>query len=121
MKKILSACVVLMGVALSLPAQGFQFTHINNANSNLAYDSIRELFQDSRGYIWIGTYKGLSRFDGTRMKNYDRHDFGIESDFINVISEDANGDVWIGTDNGIVIYDYSEDAFRTLSSLSDSE
>ena len=121
MKKILSACVVLMGVALSLPAQGFQFTHINNANSNLAYDSIRELFQDSRGYIWIGTYKGLSRFDGTRMKNYDRHDFGIESDFINVIREDANGDVWIGTDNGIVIYDYSEDAFRTLSSLSDSE
>ena len=121
MKKVLSVSLLSMAIALSLAAQGLQFTHINKANANLAYDSIRELFQDSRGYIWIGTYKGLSRFDGTRMKNYDRHDFGIESDFVNVISEDSNGNVWIGTDNGIVIYDYREDVFRTLSSLTDSD
>lgn len=119
-KIILSTILSLLGSLLQVSAQGLQFTHVNNANSGLAYDSIREMFQDSRGFIWIGTYKGLSRFDGTRMKNYDRHDFGIGSDFVNVINEDSNGNVWIGTDNGIVVYDYRKDVFNTLSSLSES-
>ena len=66
----------------------------------MSYDSIRDIFQDSRGYVWIGTYKGLSRYDGKRFKNYDREDFGVTSDFINVIKEDLDGNLWIGTDNG---------------------
>ena len=106
----------------SLRAQHNLFSHFNKENSGLSYDSVREIFQDSRGYIWIGTYKGLSRYDGTRFKNYDRGDFGVTSDFINVIREDLQGNLWIGTDNGVVIYDYAEDKFVKLSSVvSDQE
>ena len=83
----------------------------------MSYDSVRDIFQDSRGYVWIGTYKGLSRYDGKRFKNYDRDDLGVTSDFINVIKEDLDGNLWIGTDNGVVIYDYAEDEFRRLSSV----
>ena len=86
----------------------------------MSYDSVRDIFQDSRGYVWIGTYKGLSRYDGKRFKNYDRHDLGVTSDFINVIKEDLDGNLWIGTDNGVVIYNYADDEFRRLSSMVDS-
>lgn len=86
----------------------------------MSYDSVRDIFQDSRGYVWIGTYKGLSRYDGKRFKNYDRDDLGVISDFINVIKEDIDGNLWIGTDNGVVIYNYAADEFRRLSSIVDS-
>ena len=101
----------------SLRAQHNLFSHFNKENSGLSYDSVREIFQDSRGYIWIGTYKGLSRYDGTRFKNYDRGDFGVTSDFINVIREDLDGNLWIGTDNGVVVYDYTEDVFSRLADM----
>ena len=110
--------MLMSGVTFgSLRAQHYLFTHLNKENSGLSYDSVREIFQDSRGYVWVGTYKGLSRYDGTRFKNYDREDFGITSDFINVIREDVNGNLWIGTDNGVVVYDYAADVFSRLSDM----
>ena len=120
-KKALIAILLLVsGVSFcSLRAQHNLFSHLNKENSGLSYDSVREIFQDSRGYIWIGTYKGLSRYDGTRFKNYDRKDFGVTSDFINVIREDLDGNLWIGTDNGVVIYNYTDDLFSRLSDIVD--
>lgn len=117
MKRILFMFLLLMfGVAvLPLQAQQYLFSHFNKTESGLSYDSIREIFQDSRGYMWIGTYKGLSRYDGIRFKNYDRRDFGVSSDFINVIREDIEGNLWIGTDNGVVIYSYDADEFKPLA------
>ena len=122
-KKALMIIIMLMsGVTFgSLRAQHYLFTHLNKENSGLSYDSVREIFQDSRGYVWVGTYKGLSRYDGKRFKNYDREDFGITSDFINVIREDLSGNLWIGTDNGVVIYNYADDAFLRMSAIVGSQ
>lgn len=56
--------------------------------------SIRCLFEDSRGYLWIGaTHRGLFRYaDGvcTRI-NY-------SFDSVNFVMEDTEGDVWVGTE-----------------------
>lgn len=117
-KALLIIFMLVSGVTYgSLRAQHNLFSHFNKETNGLSYDSVRDIFQDSRGYVWIGTYKGLSRYDGKRFKNYDRDDLGVTSDFINVIKEDLDGNLWIGTDNGVVIYDYAEDEFRRLSSV----
>ena len=117
-KALLIIFMLVSGVTYgSLRAQHNLFSHFNKETNGLLYDSVRDIFQDSRGYVWIGTYKGLSRYDGKRFKNYDRDDLGVTSDFINVIKEDLDGNLWIGTDNGVVIYDYAEDEFRRLSSV----
>jgi ligand-binding sensor domain-containing protein len=50
--------------------------------------------------LWVGTYFGLSRYDGTHWKGYFDHDSGLPSNFINFIK--AKGSVvWICTDNGL--------------------
>lgn len=118
-KAILTMVLLMSGVVMGpLRAHDYLFSHLNRENSGLSYDSVREIFQDSRGYMWIGTYKGLSRYDGTRFKNYSRDQLGGGgSDFINVICEDDSGNLWIGTDCGVVIYDYKSDAFIGLDSF----
>ena len=117
-KALIIIFLLMSGVATwSLRAQHYLFSHINKENSGLSYDSVREIYQDSRGFVWIGTYKGLSRYDGVRFKNYDRDDFGVSSDFINVIREDLDGNLWIGTDNGVVIYNPVSDAFMSLKAF----
>ena len=53
-----------------------RFTQVTSRNG-LSYNSVKCVMQDSRGYVWIGTYKGLNRYDGTRIKNYGRQDLGV--------------------------------------------
>ncbi len=93
----------------------YKFTHLTSANDGLSYDAVKCMIQDSRGFIWIGTQKGLNRYDGTRFKVYGREDFGVASDHISSLAEDSSGDLWIGTDNGVVIYDYETDSFRSMN------
>jgi ligand-binding sensor domain-containing protein len=56
------------------------------------------------GLVWMGTYFGLSVFDGTRWKGYFQEDSGLAGNFINIVR--ARGPVgWIGTDRGLSSFD----------------
>lgn len=50
------------------------------------------------GHLWIGTWEGLSRFDGHHFVTFDRRD-GLPNAFVNVV-RDVGDDVWIGTHGG---------------------
>lgn len=116
--KILS-CILFFILNLSLFAGNeFSFVHYGKDNSGLSHNGIRAIITDRQGYVWIATYKGLTRFDGSRFKVYDRGDFGVDSDYISSIAQDPNGNIWIGTDNGIIIYDKATDRFTTLAEWS---
>ena len=114
-----------MLLALCLPAfadkaqSEYPFIHINSSNSGLSYDDCRVIFQDSRGFMWFGTYMGLNRYDGMRFTVYDRDDLCGISDFIHTIEEDNTGNLWIGTDGGLLLYDYEADMFRIFDMVSD--
>lgn len=52
------------------------------------------------GILWVSTYFGLSRYDGTRWRGYMDHDSGLVSNFINFVK--AKGRVaWVCTDKGL--------------------
>ena len=114
---IISAAILLFsflsatGAATVSQDGAYRFTHINSS-SGLSYNSIKCLLQDSRGFIWIGTYKGLDRYDGTRIKNYGKEALGVQSEYINALIEDCSGNILVATDDGLVIYDYHKDCFR---------
>ena len=80
----------------------YVFEHYST-DDGLPHNSIAAIHQDSRGYIWVCTWYGLSRFDGNTFVNY----IMLPGDFTNLthnrmlsIDEDVNGYLWLRT------YDY---------------
>ncbi len=73
------------------------------------------MFQDSQGYLWIGTNNGLSRYDGTQFTNYSTVQ-GLSNNWITDIAESPKepGTLWVGTVAGGVnrIRDGSVTVFR---------
>lgn len=60
----------------------------------------------SEGVMWVGTYFGLSRYDGRHWRSYSAEDSGLAGDFINAVL--ARGrTVWIATDQGLSRFDSS--------------
>ena len=63
--------------------------------------TIRAIVQTRDGYLWVGTYNGLIRFDGVRSVTFDLVNTpGLSSAGVTVLYEDRLGDLWIGTDDG---------------------
>jgi len=79
-------------------AQTLPFKHYS-VEDGLVSSSVSCIFQDSGGYLWIGTEQGISRFNGVDFKDMS---MGGESftGFIFDIFEARNGDIWIGTEAG---------------------
>lgn len=46
-----------------------RFDHLT-VNEGLSHSDAMAVIQDKQGFIWIGTNKGMDRFDGARIKNY---------------------------------------------------
>src|SRR5881397_1034478 len=65
----------------------------------LAHSRVISIYQDRKGYLWFGTWEGLSRFDGYRFTNYDTRN-GLGNQVINAITEDRRGHLWVATNGG---------------------
>lgn len=118
----IASIIVVAALALFSPfsSAGREFIRFHTGNSEISYDGINEIFQDSRGFVWIGTFKGLNRYDGTRFRVWCREDLGLSSDFIHQIAEDRDGNLWIGTDAGVTCYLTDEDRFEPLLLAADN-
>lgn len=79
-----------------------QFRHLTSAEG-LPVNNIEAILQDSRGFIWIGTTDGLSKYDGYTFTTY-KHDpdnaNSLSHNHIKGIVEDDNGRLWLATEGG---------------------
>ena len=98
---IFLSCIFFYAPSFSQPSQ-FIFRHLTTENG-LTNNVVSSLYQDSKGYIWIGTIDGLQRYDGCRFANYlpDIHDPGaLHNGWINTTFEDSKHRFWVGTTIG---------------------
>ena len=72
-------------------------------DDGLISSEVNAVAQTAEGYLWVGSYSGLYRYDGVRFEQM-MLDERINS--VICLYQDAAGDLWIGTnDNGVVRYD----------------
>lgn len=65
----------------------------------LANSIVTSIYQDKKGFIWFGTWEGLSRFDGYVFVNYGVRD-GLGQQIVNDVKEDKQGRLWVATNGG---------------------
>src|SRR5262249_53417824 len=79
-------------------SQQLSFRHYDTSDG-LAHGLITSIYQDAKGYLWLSTFEGLSRFDGYRFTNYDTRD-GLGHPITNHVTEDRQGRLWVATNGG---------------------
>ena len=67
----------------------------------LPLNKVRAIVQTRDGYLWVGTYNGLARFDGARFKVFDvANTPGLRNNAIESLCEDRDGRLWVGDNLG---------------------
>ena len=107
-------CIVaaLCALAVSLPAPALdpdrsltQYLHrIQQIQQGLQQATIFSILQSHDGYLWLGTQRGLVRFDGVRFTPFDGGDgISLENTWVRSLLEDEQHNLWIGTnDSGLI-------------------
>lgn len=84
--------------------------------NSLVQNSIRSLYEDEEGILWIGTRGGFSRFDLKHEKftNFTT-DTGLPSNLIYGIVRVSKSDIWLATANGLSKFNQDNSTFNNLS------
>ncbi|MBK0382855.1 response regulator [Pedobacter sp. SD-b] len=80
--------------------------------------SIRSIFQDSKGYLWIATNAGLFSYNNYLLKNIDiskKLQTNFLSITINSLSEDLNGNLLVATESGLGLINFKKNKKLFLS------
>ncbi|HEY0953633.1 MAG TPA: two-component regulator propeller domain-containing protein, partial [Roseateles sp.] len=109
---------LLAGAALALPDAGpleVQFRSVA-----VPMNSVPAFVQDKAGFLWVATARGLTRYDGYRLRPIElaREQTTQRSlGWVRALAAGADGRVWIGTETlGLVVYDPQADRVQALGS-----
>jgi signal transduction histidine kinase/ligand-binding sensor domain-containing protein len=75
-------------------------------DDGLLNPTVRTIFEDDEGSIWIGSNGGLEQFRAGPFINWDKR-HGLDDDYVRVIFEDRDGVRWAGAANGLHRWDGS--------------
>lgn len=90
------------------------FEHFS-VKDGLANNTIHNIFQDSKGFIWLATENGASRFDGYEFVNFrkdPRNRNSIISNRVHSVAEDITGNLFFATKEGLSVLNQRSQNFQ---------
>ena len=99
-RRLACAGIALLVLAGGAPpaaaAQPAYLVDVWGTDKNLPNSTVTSIAQTPDGYLWLGTYDGLARFDGSRFATFDH----LNHARIQELYLDATGTLWINTFRG---------------------
>lgn len=90
--------ILLLDSFRPLLAQQYIFKNYT-VNDGLVANYVHRIFQDSKGFLWIATWEGLSKYDGHKFTNFNTNN-GLSHNLVNDFYESENGELFIATNGG---------------------
>lgn len=114
-------CIAILSLLFSSPVRGCELPY----HSGVLFDSpsakasdYTEFCLDRKGFLWIGTKRGLIRFDGKEYDLYshdDKSETSLSDHRTLDLLYDSKGRLWVATANGLDLYDPLTDSFKTVT------
>ena len=94
-------CATAAATAGTMLGQAEYMVQAWGTQQGLPQDAVRAIAQTSDGYLWVGTFGGLARFDGRRFEVFSVGNTAeLPDNLINALFCDREGRLWIGHDSG---------------------
>ncbi|MCU0428716.1 MAG: ATP-binding protein [Cytophagaceae bacterium] len=107
----------MLSYGLELKAQEAQLWQRMGVGQGLIDDFVECITEDSRGFLWVGTWSGISRYDGknfTHFRKGSSDSSGLPGSWVYTIVEDNRGTIWVGTDEGLAVFSRWNNQFLPL-------
>jgi len=118
----LLALGIILLVSLSVAASNrVRFKNWNTENG-LPQNAVNSIVQTPDGYLWLGTFDGLARFDGARFKIFKKSNTpALPMNRMLSLYVDAAGRLWIWTEDPNTLVLYEQGKFRAFAKGIDFE
>ena len=100
-------CLLVPGSTISAAASDASmagwgyFMYLYDNSNGLSTSEANAVAQTSIGFIWIGGYSGLTRYDGNEFKHFDPT---TDISNVNCLYVDSKDRLWVGTnDSGLAV------------------
>ncbi len=107
MNKLIGTIIIpLTIIVCSSNAQSIKFSRIRQEDG-LVHEHVLSMHKDKRGFMWVGTYGGIERYDGYEHRIYIsgmNRPTGVRNYTFHCIYEDEKGELWFGTQGGLYHY-----------------
>src|SRR6185295_19136388 len=103
--------------------ESLRFDHIG-IEEGLSNENITAILQDSKGFLWIGTFDGLYKYDAYSFTKYQKDPFdpnSLSQNFIYTIFEDKQGTIWVSTFEGLCKFDRNTEKFTRYKPSPDAK
>jgi len=118
--KLVKVCIIALAhlfifVPASIAQFQYRFENIGKDQGGLSGAGV--MIQDSKGFIWLGTGRGMYRYDGYNYRlfiNAPEHKNNLTLNSISCLYEDRIGKIWIGTSKGPARFDPATETFESF-------
>ena len=94
-------CIACPGLRAAAPTLPSYFPRVWQTGDGLPENTVTAIVQTHDGYLWLGTYDGLARFDGASFTVFDNNNTPeMSSSRVISLFEDREGNLWIGHETG---------------------
>ena len=112
--QLLIIILLLASTTLSKAQNEIHLSHLG-MDDGFTNSRANAIIQDRKGFIWVGTWNGLNRYDGYSCVTFQPHfhdSTSVAGREIVSLMEDSHGKIWIGTSSGLSCYHPKTGKFR---------